>query len=96
MHCWISVAKLSLLGAVALAVLSCGASTHPGRLAAAQSSNGDIEDSSERLSGDFDLSSLDDAYRAGNVQAQPKTIFSFDEDGNFKRQEKLRSDEGTH
>ncbi|MEK6408257.1 MAG: hypothetical protein AABN34_14955 [Acidobacteriota bacterium] len=97
MQCWISVAKLCLLGAVALAVISCGASPQSGQSGAAQSSNGDpVEDSGERLSGDFDLSSLEDAYRAKSVQAQPKTIFSFDDVGNFKRQEKPRIDEGTY
>lgn len=96
MQCWISLAKLSLLGAIALSGMSCGASTQSGQPGAAQASGDQVEASGSRLAGDFELSSFEDVYRAKNVQVQTTTIFSFREDGNFKRQEKLRIDEGAY
>lgn len=95
MRFWINVGKLVLGGAVALLVVSCGASTQSPPAGAQKTSDTDsIEDSGKRLSGDFVLSSVEDAYRPKNAQAQPQTVFTFDENGNFKRQDKSRVEEG--
>ena len=97
MQRWASIAKLSLLGAVALGVASCGAPTKTQQAGSAQVSEGDpVEDSGKRLSGDFVLSAVEDAYRIENTQSPPQTILSFDEKGTFKRQERSRIDEGTY
>lgn len=97
MRSWIKVGKLILAGAVALLVVSCGASTEsrpPGTQQA--SDTGSIEDSGKRLSGEFVLSAVEDAYRPKNAQAQPQAVFSFDENGNFRRQDKSRVEEGAY
>jgi hypothetical protein len=92
-----TVAKLFLLGAVALVGLSCGASTQSHQPEAGQPSDVDpAEDSGTRLSGEFDLSAVEDAYRTENSQKPPNAIFSFDENGNFKRQDGSRVEEGAY
>jgi hypothetical protein len=97
MRFWIEVGKLVLAGAVALLVVSCGASTES-RLAEPQqpSDTGSIEDSGKRLSGEFVLSAIEDVYRPKNASAPLQAVFSFDENGNFKRQDKSRVEEGTY
>lgn len=96
MQRWASVAKLFLLGAVALGVASCGASTKTQQGSAQVSQADPVEDSGKRLSGDFVLSAVEDAYRVANAQSPPQTILSFDEKGGLKRQERSRIDEGTY
>ena len=93
MRCWKSVAKVFLLGAVALGVVSCGAATQQQQPETSQASAEPIEDSGKRLSGEFLLSALEDTYRPKNSSG-PQTVFSFDESGNFKRQDKSRIEEG--
>src|SRR5436190_7172957 len=94
---WTSVARLSLLGAVALGVASCGASTKTQQGESAQVFEAaPAEDSGKRLSGDYVLSTVEDAYRIANMQNPPQTILSFDEKGTLKRQERSRIDEGTY
>ena len=81
--------------AIALLLLaSCAASRssqHTGSSGARDA--GEIEDSGKRLAGDFTTNIVEDAYRA-KPPAQAETVFSFDENGNFKRQEKSRVEEG--
>lgn len=97
MQHWRSVARFSLVGAIALGVASCGASTKTQQGGFAQSSEADsVDDSGKRLSGDFTLSSVEDDYRPANTQSSPQTIFTFDEAGAFKRQDRSRVDEGTY
>ncbi|HXU36402.1 MAG TPA: hypothetical protein VN937_08560 [Blastocatellia bacterium] len=90
-----STARLFLLGSLALATLSCGTST-PSR----ESSSGEphqdaaVEDSGKRLSGEFNLISLEDSYRRDNPPAE--ATFRFDENGDFKRQDGLRFEEGSY
>lgn len=97
MRSWIKVAKLVLAGAVALLAVSCGASTQSRPTGEQQASDTDsIEDSGKRLSGEFDLSAIEDAYRAKNAPAQLRVVFIFDENGTFKRQDKSRVEEGTY
>jgi hypothetical protein len=96
MRSWIKVGKLVLAGAVALLAVSCGASTQS-RPGAPQASDTDsIEDSGKRLSGEFILSAVEDAYRPKNASAPLQAVFSFDENGNFKRQDKSRVEEGAY
>jgi hypothetical protein len=97
MQPWKSVAKLSLLGAVALGVASCGEATKTQQGGSAQVSKaGTVEDTGKRLSGDFVLSEVEDAYGRANPQSRAQTILSFDEKGSLKRQERSRVDEGTY
>ena len=94
---WPSVAKLALVGAVALGAASCGTATKSQQGEFAQVPEADVaEDSGIRLSGDFVLSGVEDAYRVANTQSPPQTILSFDEKGTLKRQERSRIDEGTY
>ena len=89
-----SLTELALLGVVALTAASCGASS--------QSQRDDpqyappIEDSGKRLSGDFVVSSLEDSYGTKNAQTQTQTVFSFDESGSLKKQDKSRTEEGSY
>lgn len=92
-----SAATVSLLGVVALIGASCGAPTQSQQAAAQQVSDAEvIEDSGKRLSGQFLLSTVEDAYRAKNAAVQPQSVFSFNENGEFKRQDTARVEEGTY
>jgi hypothetical protein len=90
-----SAATTLLLASVALGALSCGASTQS-RETSSSNSSGDagVDDSGRRLSGEFVLISIEDAY--GQDKAQPLATFSFDENGNFKRQDRSRIEEGSY
>ena len=97
MRSWIKVGKLVLAGAVALLAVSCGASTQSRSAGAQQASDSDsIEDSGKRLSGEFVVSVLEDDYRPRSASAPLQAVFSFDENGNFKRQDKSRVEEGAY
>ena len=97
MRSWIKVGKLVLAGAVALVAVSCGTSTQSRPAATQQASDTDsIEDSGKRLSGEFVLSAVEDRYRPKNASAPLQVVFSFDENGNFKRQDKSRVEEGAY
>ena len=90
-----STARLFLVALLAMASLSCGASA-PSRESSSSQSPEDaaVEDSGKRLSGEFVLISLEDAYRQDKTQ--PQGTFSFDENGNFKRQDGSRIEEGSY
>jgi len=93
----ISIVKLVLVGAVALGVASCGAKTNPAEQGNPQDPEAQsFEDSGRRLSGEFALFSLENAYAAKKSQATPATVFSFDETGSFRRQDKSRVEEGSY
>lgn len=96
MRWWILLSKLTMLGAVALATASCGASTQSQRDDPQSSEAPPIEDSGKRLSGDFVVSSLEDSYGPKKTQTQTQTVFSFDESGIFKKQNKSRTEEGSY
>ena len=97
MRSWIKVRKLVLAGAIALLAGSCGTSTQSRPAAGQQASDIDsIEDSGKRLSGEFVLSAVEDGYRPKNASAPLQVVFSFDENGNFKRQDKSRVEEGAY
>lgn len=92
-----SAGTLSLIGVVALVVASCGASTHSQQPGQEQFSDAEvIEDSGKRLSGEFVLSAVEDAYRAKNATVHPQAVFSFDDNANFKRQDTSRVEEGAY
>jgi hypothetical protein len=90
-----STARLFLLGSLALAALSCGTST-PSRESSSGETHQDpaVEDSGKRLSGEFNLISLEDSYRRDNLPSQ--ATFRFDENGEFKQQDGLRIEEGSY
>jgi hypothetical protein len=90
-----SAGTLSLIGVVALFVASCGASTHSQQPGQEQFSEA-VEDSGKRLSGEFVLSAVEDAYRAKNSTVQPPAVFSFDDNGTSKRQDTSRVEEGAY
>jgi hypothetical protein len=97
MRSWIKVGKLVLAGAVVLLAVSCGTSTQSRPAGAQQASDTDsIEDSGKRLSGEFVLSAVEDVYRPKNASAPLQMVVSFDENGNFKRQDKSRVEEGAY
>ncbi len=86
-----------MLGVVALVVASCGASTQSRPPGAQQPSDAEpVEDSGKHLSGEFVLSAIEDAYRPKNASAPLQAVFSFDENGSFKRQDKSRVEEGAY
>lgn len=97
MRSWITVEKLVLAGAVALLAVSCGTSTQSRPARAQQASDTDsVEDSGKRLSGEFVLSAVEDSYRPKNASVPLQVVFSFDENGGFKRQDKSRVEEGAY
>lgn len=97
MRRWMSIAKLSALEAVALVVVSCGAATQsPQSLPSPSAEDGQIENSGKRLSGDFVVNTVEDAYSEKNARAQVQMVLSFNENGNVKRQDKSRVDEGAY
>ena len=55
-----------------------------------------VEDSGRRLSGEFVLGSVEDAYRVNKAQAPSETVLTFDQNGAFKRQDRLRTEEGAY
>jgi hypothetical protein len=96
MRWWILLSKVTMLGAVALTTGSCGASTGSQRDNPLSSGFPSIEDSGKRLSGDFVVSSLEDSYAPKKTQTQAQAVFSFDESGIFKKQDKSRTEEGSY
>lgn len=94
---WKLIAKVTVLEAVALVMVSCGAATQPQSAPSPSADDPDqIENSGKRVSGDFVVSAIEDVYREKNSRPQQQTVFSFDENGNFKRQDKSRVEEGAY
>lgn len=90
-----STARLLFLGSLALTALSCGASAPSRDSGSGQSREVEaVENSGKRISGEFVLISLEDSFRQDNPQSQ--ATFNFDEDGDFKRQDRSRLEEGTY
>src|SRR5262245_30733563 len=82
---------LGLGAALALSMLACR-DARPQTSEAGRPSPGDesVEDSGRRLTGDFVVQSLTDAYAANSLQAAPLWTFSFKEDGSFRSERQLR------
>src|SRR5262245_54114663 len=96
MRCWISITRLSAVAFVAFLLVSCGASTRPSKSEPSFSDDSEhLENSQKRLSGDFVVTSIEDLYRQ-NARSQAQTVFSFDENGNFNKQDKSRLEEGSY
>jgi len=96
MRCLIPVAKVALLGAAAMMIVSCGTSTQSRQAQGEQSADGErVDDSGRRFSGEF-LLSVSDAYQRENASSPEHWVYTFDENGNFKRQDRSRIDEGSY
>src|SRR6185503_19526623 len=95
MPCRTKLVYATLIGLIALLIVSCGESTQSGPIQQT-SDSGPIEDSGRRLSGEFVVNSIEDAYRTNTAQLQSPAVFTFDPDGNFKRQDKVRVEEGVY
>jgi hypothetical protein len=90
-----STTRIFFLASLALAALSCGASSPSKEPGSPQSpEEAAVEDSGKRMSGEFIVNSVEDAYRQDNSQAQ--TVFTFNDNGDFKRQDKSRIEEGSY
>ena len=90
-----STTRVFILASLGLGALSCGASSPSKESSSAQFPEGAaVEDSGKRISGEFIVNSLEDAYRQDNPQAE--TVFTFDDNGDFKRQDKSRIEEGSY
>lgn len=88
-------ARLFFLVSFALGALSCGAPAPSRESTTGRSAEeASVEDSGKRLSAEFALVSLEDSYRQDH--SQPKTVFSFDGSGSFKRQDGSRIEEGSY
>lgn len=98
MQRWIKVGNAVPIVAVALLLASCGASTQSRQTGSREIPDANsIEDSGKRLSGEFVLSAVEDAYLPNNAaQFQPQSVLSFDESGSFRRQDKSRVEEGAY
>lgn len=84
-----------LLSGLALGALSCSASGPSRESGSARPfEDAAIEDSGKRLPGEFDLISLEDPYRQNNLQAP--TAIKLGDNGEFKREDGSRIDEGTY
>ena|SRR5215208_7848902 len=83
--------KSSLVILLTVASISCGAAH---REAEQNSSNqpeiSSIEDSGKRLSGDYDVKSVEDDYAKKTTQGAVRTTFRFKEDGTFTIERELR------
>lgn len=92
-----STARFFFLASLALGAMSCGAPTQSRESSSSSAQSPEdaaVEDSGKRLSGEFLLISIEDAYRLD--KPQPQATFSFDESGNFKRQDRSRIEEGSY
>src|SRR5689334_4200345 len=79
--------RLNLHLVLCLARLSCEAAcrgAHP-QTAEGGLQSEPIEDSGQRLAGDYIIQSQTDNYAAHNVQTAPSWTFNFNEDGSFLR-----------
>jgi hypothetical protein len=90
-----STTRIFFLASLALGALSCGASSPSKESSSAQSpEDAAVEDSGKRMAGEFIVNSLEDAYGQSTPPAQ--TVFTFDNNGDFKRQDRLRIEEGSY
>lgn len=97
MRLWKTVARVLFAAALSIPIASCGFSSHSGSTASnPPSESPSIESSGRMFSGDFFVSQVDDVYRANTNPAQVQVSYSFDESGSFKRQSKLRVEEGVY
>ncbi|MFY9569832.1 MAG: hypothetical protein WAV20_00355 [Blastocatellia bacterium] len=48
------------------------------------------------MSGDFEVNAIEDEYSSKGTLSRQGLVFSFDERGNFKRQDRSRREEGSY
>ena len=94
--------KSLLVALLALTFISCGAGNRDTGRDSLQPSEAEwVEDSGKRISGNYNLQSVEDDYRAKSAQGEARTTFSFREDGTFAIERESRGatssiDEGTY
>ena len=94
--------KSLLVALLALAFISCGAGHRDNGRDSLQPSEAEwVEDSGKRISGSYNLQSVEDDDRAKSAQGEARTTFSFREDGTFTIERESRGaassiDEGTY
>jgi hypothetical protein len=94
--------KSLLVALPALTFISCGAGHRDTKVGSLQSSEAEwVEDSGKRISGSYNLQSVEDDYAAKSTQGGARTTFSFREDGTFAIERESRGaasgvDEGTY
>jgi len=90
--------KSSFVALLTVIFISCGAAHRESELDSLQPSEAvSIEDSGKRLSGDFDVKSVEDDYAKKTAQGAARTTFRFREDGTFTIERELRSvEEGAY
>lgn len=85
-----------LIGVSSLIQVSCGAASSSHHDDETTSPNSElVENSGKTLSGDFVLSAVDNEYKVKGAQLAQRSL-SFDAAGNFKRQDRLRVEEGAY
>ena len=85
-----------MIGVASLIQVSCGAASSSHHDDETTSTNAElVENSGKTLSGDFVLSAVDNEYKVKGAQLAQRSL-SFDEAGNFKRQDRLRVEEGAY
>ena len=83
--------KQSLVTLLTFASISCGAAHREAeQVSLSQSEYVSIEDSGKRLSGDYDVKSVEDDYAQKTAQGAQRTTFRFREDGTFAIERELR------
>ena len=85
-----------MIGFVSLIQVSCGAASSSHHIDETTSPNFEaVENSGKTLSGDFVLSAVDNEYKVKGSPLSQRSL-SFDAAGNFKRQDRLRVEEGAY
>lgn len=89
--------SVSLLGAMLALTISCGGVGQSHQTgASARTDQGPAEDSGKRLAGEFMLVGIENAYQPKQAQVPAEAVWTFDEQGNFKRRDKSHSEEGAY
>lgn len=91
-----TLTKLFFILILVVLVASCGRDIPKEPLANPLGPPIPIEDSGKRLSGEFVLADVEDSYAAGKTHQNSESVLSFDKDGNFKRRDKSRTEEGSY
>lgn len=83
--------KSSFVLLLTLALTSCGAVHREAEPDSLQPSEAlSVEDTGERLSGDYDVKTVEDDYAKKSAQGARRTTFRFREDGSFTIERELR------
>ena len=99
MHpCATLILKSSFVVLLTVISISCGAARREAGQDSLQPSEAlSIEDSGKRLSGDYDVKSVEDDYAKKSAQGAVRATFKFKEDGTFTIEREMRSvEEGSY